>query len=393
MNMRLLSMIIVLLAMSSCKEDDFRHPFGPNDGEGPGKVEVLSYEPIPGGAVIEFKGPADKDLLYVRGVYKVASGKEVDVKVSAYDNKMTVEGFCDTDEKEVLIYAVDRSENVGEPVRFAFVPGLSPLRAAFSTIDVKEAFGGATVSLENEFKGNLIVEILTKDEFEQWQPIRTEYTAVKDIRLPVRGLDPKPTDFGVILRDRWDNVSDTLFAQLTPLEEYELNKSLFKDNHLDGDEPFGGWGHILANAWDGITSGDNVGMAHTNTFASFPISFTIDLGVTTKLSRYVYWSRNPDYEYMHGNMKDWEIYGRSDKPVDGSWDGWTFLLKCESFKPSGLPSGQNTAEDIEHARNGEEFEFDIDVPEVRYLRFKALSTFSGTNMVHFHELTFYGQKK
>ena len=270
---------------------------------------------------------------------------------------------------------------------------MSPLRAAFSTIDVKEAFGGATVSLENEFKGNLIVEILTKDEFEQWQPIRTEYTAVKDIRLPVRGLDPKPTDFGVILRDRWDNVSDTLFAQLTPLEEYELNKSLFKDNHLDGDEPFGGWGHILANAWDGITSGDNVGMAHTNTFASFPISFTIDLGVTTKLSRYVYWSRNPDYEYMHGNMKDWEIYGRSDKPVDGSWDGWTFLLKCESFKPSGLPSGQNTAEDIEHARNGEEFEFDIDVPEVRYLRFKALSTFSGTNMVHFHELTFYGQKK
>ena len=92
-------------------------------------------------------------------------------------------------------------------------------------------------------------------------------------------------------------------------------------------------------------------------------------------------------------MKEWEIYGRADKPTDGSWDGWELILQCESIKPSGLPPGQNTQEDLEHARNGEEFEFDIDVPEVRYLRFKALSTFDGTTMVHFHELTFFGQKK
>ncbi len=393
MKVKIFFATLALLALAACSEDNFKHPYGADDGKGPGKVEVISSESIPGGAIIEIKGPSDKDLLYIKGVYKIKSGKTVDVKISAYDNKMTIEGFCDTDPKEITLYAVDRNENEGEPITYTVVPGLSPIVSTAKTTKVKESFGGAAVSLENIYKGNLIVEVLSKDEFGMWQTFKTEYTSNKDIRITVRGFDPEPTDLGVVLRDRWDNVSDTVFAQVVPLEEYELNKALFKDNHLEGDEPFGGWGFPLENAWDGITTTDNYGMAHTNSFASFPISFTIDLGVTTKLSRYLYWSRNPGYEYVHGNMKEWEIYGRADKPTDGSWDGWELILKCESIKPSGLPPGQNTQEDLEHARNGEEFEFDIDVPDVRYLRFKALSTFDGTTMVHFHELTFFGQKK
>lgn len=92
-------------------------------------------------------------------------------------------------------------------------------------------------------------------------------------------------------------------------------------------------------------------------------------------------------------MKEWEIYGCADKPAgDGSWDGWTLLRKCESIKPSGLPNGQQTTEDIEHATKGEELEFDINLPPVRYIRIKALKSFDGTNMVHIAEVAFYGQK-
>lgn len=42
----------------------------------------------------------------------------------------------------------------------------------------------------------------------------------------------------------------------------------------------GGWGWTMNFMWDGITSGNN--MCHTNPFNSFPVSFTFDLGITTK---------------------------------------------------------------------------------------------------------------
>lgn len=379
-----------MLAITACQEEDIRHSYGENDGVAPGTVEVVSNEVIPGGIVIHYKNPIDKDLMYVKACYTLASGKEMEVRVSSYDNKVTLEGFNDTAEKEVKFYSVDRHENIGDPVSYKFVPGVSPLVNAFKTIDIEVAFGGATVKLENAEEGNLIVDVLSKDSLNQWYSVQTEYTSIKKIKLPLRGFQPKERTFAVCLRDRWDNVTDTVSRILTPLEEYKLDKTKFKEVVLPNDEPMGGWGLVMSNIWDDVTTGQSI--CHTNAFGSFPVSFTFDLGTATQLSRYVYWSRQPDYWYSHGNMKEWEVYGCADKPAaNGSWDGWTLLRKCESVKPSGLPTGQNTTEDIEHAKKGEEFEFDVNLPAVRYIRVKALKTFDGTNMVHFSEVTFYGQ--
>ena len=71
--------------------------------------------------------------------------------------------------------------------------------------------------------------------------------------------------------------------------------------------------------------------------------------------------------------------------------GWTLLTTCESYKPSGLPAGQISNEDKEYASAGEEFIFPTDAPAVRYIRFKALSTFTGVKFIHLMEVTFYGK--
>lgn len=391
MKKSIVTAICLLGLMTACQEENIRQAYGANDGVAPGQVEIVSSEAIPGGVIIHYKNPADEDLMYVKACYTLSSGKNMEVRVSAYDNKVKLEGFNDVNEKEVTFYSVDRLENKSEPMTYPFTPGVSSLTDAFQTIQVEVAFGGATVLLENKLKGNLIVDVLSKDSLDQWYSVQTEYTSNKSIRLPLRGFKPEERIFGVCLRDRWDNVTDTVFATLTPLEEYQLDKKKFREVVLPNDEPMGGWGWTMNHIWDGITSGNNMG--HTNSFNSFPVSFTFDLGTTTKLSRYVYWSRQPDYWYKHGNMKEWEIYGRTDKPdADGSWDGWTLLRKCESVKPSGLPVGQQTTEDIEHATKGEEFEFGMGLPSVRYIRMKVLKSFDGTNMVHMAEVSFYGQK-
>ena len=173
---KIITVTCLVLALTSCQEDDFRQAYGPNDGMAPGKVEVVSSESIPGGAVINYKNPADKDLMYVKACYKLTSGREMEARVSAYDNKVTIEGYNDVSEKEVQFYCVDRNENVGEPVSYTFVPGTSALEKAFGTINVEVAFGGATITLENEEKGNLIVNVLSKDSLDQWYSVRTEYT-------------------------------------------------------------------------------------------------------------------------------------------------------------------------------------------------------------------------
>lgn len=385
----------LIIGVIACKEEELHRAYGENDGVAPGKVEIMSCEMIPGGAIINYTIPDDEDLMYVKACYTLDSGTKMEARTSAYDNKVTLEGFNDTNEKDVYLYCVDRYENVGEPVKYTFIPGVSPLKNAYETIDIVAAFGGVNITLENTDKGNLVVDILSKDSLEQWYSVQTEYTSSPKIKLSVRGFGPEERIFGVYLHDRWNNATDTVFATLNPMEEYQLDKGRFKQIILDNDVTIGGplaWNLGMELMWDDRTSGDNI-CAHSIDFDSFPQWFTFDLGTTTKLSRYVYWCRQPNYWYVGGNMKKWEIYGRPDKPAqDGSWEGWTLLRECESIKPSGLPVGQQTNEDIEHATKGEEFEFEPTLPAVRYIRIKGLETFDNSCRITINEVTFYGQK-
>jgi hypothetical protein len=144
-------------------------------------------------------------------------------------------------------------------------------------------------------------------------------------------------------------------------------------------------GNISPNAWSMIHSSEN------NTI--WPIWYTFDMGVVANLSRFKYWQRLDDaYIYSHGNMETWEMWGRSDEPNNsGSWDGWILLQSCRSIKPSGLPLGVKSAEDVEYAQKGEEYEFPVGLPPVRYIRVKVLSTFSGNKFIHTQQMWFWGQ--
>ena len=386
--------LIMIVSLMSCKEDDLHVPYGPNDNVPPGKVEILSYTPLAGGAEINFRGPADEDLMYVVAKYTLASGQEMESRASAYSSKLVVEGFGDTEPKEITFYAVDRMENAGETTTYTIQPLTPSYIEAYNTLETSVTFGGIFVSMENPSGNDLVIDVVTPDSLNQWNTAYTQYTSAKDISFAVRGYENKERTFGVTVRDRWDNQTDTVFTTVVPWEEYELDKSKFQEVILDNDIAMNAWGHWLGKIWnDSHNWGDEWDMAHSPNFESYPVWFTFDLGVTANLSRYMYWQRLGDnYLYQHGNMKEWEVWGRADKPTqDGSWDGWTKLLSCESYKPSGLPAGQFSTEDKEYATAGEEFMFPTDAPAVRYIRFKVLSTFAGANFIHLMEVTFYGK--
>ena len=88
---------------------------------------------------------------------------------------------------------------------------------------MNETFGGIAISMQNPSASDLAIEVITPDSLNQWSTAQTYYDEAKKINITARGYIPEERRFGVIVRDRWDNATDTVFATVTPWEEYELD--------------------------------------------------------------------------------------------------------------------------------------------------------------------------
>lgn len=164
----------------------------------------------------------------------------------------------------------------------------------------------------------------------------------------------------------------------------QCDKSLFSEYRLPTD--IGSeYGWILPHLWDGIT-GQDQGF-HTGGYG-MPQWFTINLGQEVQLDNFRLWQRE-NALYNVANPKVFEVWGSNNPNADGSWDSWTKLQTFTSFKPSGLPAGQNSDADNAYAKAGEKFVFPAGIPTVKYLRIKVLQTWGNTTYLHLSELTFF----
>lgn len=388
----LMAVIGVIAAVSTaCEEDNTLHPWGEDTLVGDlGAVDVLKTEGTPGGAVISYRLPESKDLLYVKALYTVGEGMLMEARASRYDHSVTLQGFGDTQPREVTLYCVDKMENEGPAVTTSVTPLTPPIISVYNSLNVGAAFGGIYIDFVNADKGNIAIHVRTLDEDNNLYEPTVHYTSSEGGRIFVRGFDAEPRMFDIYITDRWGNRSQMRSEKHTPLPESLLDKSKFVELKLDDDIKCDAWGGSLSYAWnDDFTPALFV---HSPGGDTFPMSFTFDMGQTSKLSRYKFYHLfNESYAYQRGNLKRWEIWGRADTPSkDGSWEGWTKLLDCQSFKPSGLPVGETTGDDWEYLKKGEDFEFPPTAPEARYLRFKVLETWGGDDFIHFQEFTFWG---
>ncbi|WP_188505382.1 DUF4998 domain-containing protein [Parapedobacter pyrenivorans] len=180
---------------------------------------------------------------------------------------------------------------------------------------------------------------------------------------------------------------DFFFPEATAVEipkfERLLDKAGFRDFSLPTDVKDGGYGWVIEYLWD--ENYDPPGFA---TQSGIPQWFTLDLGVSTSLSKFKIWQAN-DRLYEKESVKKFEVWGSENPHMDGSWDSWTKLMTCESVKPSGLPVGERSSEDIAYAQAGEEFVFPEGTPKVRYLRFKLLENWGDSHFMTIAELSFW----
>jgi len=269
----------------------------------------------------------------------------------------------------------------------------------FNNIELVGDWGGATALFENPNEADLAICLIYVDSTGFWNQGETFYTKRLRGSVSTRGLQPKETKFGVYIRDRWDNTSDTLVKVLTPRFEKELDRLKFKEVRLPGDSPLSTAVIAFISAiWDGnYAKFDDLyaNLYISNPDGNWPHWLTFDTGYEggVLLSRCKLWQRGSTFLFQDRNIKKFEIWGSMDPNPDGSFDdSWTLLLDDEIIKPSGLPVGNNSDEDRQAHLNGFEFVFPLDMPLVRYIRIKVKETWGNQQAVLLMQFVLWGDE-
>ncbi|MGQ7868832.1 DUF4959 domain-containing protein [Sunxiuqinia sp. sy24] len=412
---KIMNYILLFVALVGCEEKSLEPISG--DMEAPGVVTDITVKNISGGAEIAYTIPNDNDLLYVKATYTIDNGKVMEVKSSMYEKSLVVKGFNGIDnsqEYNVSLTCIDRSDNESEPVTVKIQPEVSPLQKVKNSMQITEAFGGALYNWENPEEEPItfffMADTITTEGEEPGELVATRIlnTSQKEWQYISRGFPDTPREFAVIIRDNYGNETELVKPEsiITPLKEEELDKSLmsvfeYGDNPVD--DKWNWWEGLPSSLIDGNVAFGSCVISYQT---PYPRHITIDLGKTYKLSRYVMQQRRNgnSYLYSYGNPKTWYVYGRSEAPVmseeitedldgDGLQDWtnyWTLIGNHEIVKPSGLAGSDVSQEDIDAALDGHNFDMPMDLGEMRYFRIGVLSNWGNTGWVNWSEMDFYG---
>lgn len=382
----------LLSILSGCADDLEPGPF--RQGEKPDRITSYEVNSIPGGAVITYDLPNNRDLRYVKAVFTLADGRVRENKSSTYKNSILIDGFAEAGDYDVTLYAVSVGDVNSDPTPLTITTLTPPYRMTLEKLkednNIQPTFGGIRLRFENVTEVPLAIHVLARNDEGGWERAHELYTRLPSGLINVRGYPDVEREFGVYITDRWNNVSDTLTGIYLPIFEQMMEKSRFSTHHLPTDtyQAHSNFRSIEA-LWDGADWVSST-IFHTAPGTGIPQHFTFNMGVKAELSRFVMHSRL-NHEYAFNHPKRIELYGSNNPNPDGSWESWTLVGTFESIKPSGLPLGEKSNDDFNYARAGEEFEVEFQEEAYQYWRWRTMETWGGNSDVALGELTFYGR--
>lgn len=403
--MKILKLSVILFSLVTllgCEEEKHGPLFA---GEVPDPVSQYTIENLPGAAAIRYK-LNDPRTTYIKAVYTIEHGLTREIRATKFDHTLIVDGFAQSREYSIALYAVGKDEQESEPIHVTVHPQTPPYQQAVADIDVNADWGGGKILGSNPTRAALMIGVVKKDPATgQWEDVIERvnnrdmaslfFTENQEINFNFRGQDPVETEFGIYVRDRWQNFSDTVSFVFEPWEEIQLpidhqNPAHFSI-HLDGDAQPTSSTYPKRRMFDGLNFSwaDGFYSAVSNVWPQY---VTLDLLRPYQLSRLKYW-QNRNLRYQTANMKHFRIWGNNEPNNDFST--WVLLGEWDDWRPSGLPPTTGnpglTDEDIEAADNGNDFDFPLDMPGVRYIRIEVVSTWEPRTQIQIPELAFWGR--
>ncbi len=368
-------------------------------------VTDIQVENTNGGAIISYNAPDDVNLAYVLGTVVLNNGQERIVASSTHSNEIVIKGIGDMAEYDVKLYSVNYNEERSEEQLIKIKPLVSQVVKISNSIIAEPGFGGIKLKWNNEDREAIALIVEVDDTLSYGQVDTTflladiTYDSSVDGLFAVRGFENVERSWRFKVRDRYDNFSPEIVTKITPLFEEAIPREDYEIVKLRHDAP-SAWGWVESNLIDG-----NKGSGfHTPQGWKDPDGkvseyeeenlhmFTIDLGVQAKLSRLKFEGRG-EYYYKHGNPRIFDVWAGNTLNEDGSFKDWTKVITNGTvIKPSGLPLGQQTQEDIDFQKRGFDFEFtDAGVVPFRFIRFVNKENWAGTKFLHVMEIEFFGQ--
>ncbi|WP_018625839.1 DUF4959 domain-containing protein [Niabella aurantiaca] len=361
----------------------------------PAQVTNIQVKPTPGGGIITYSLPVDANLSYVKAVYEIQPGVKAEAKSSVFKDTLVVSGFGDISPRQITIYSVGKNEKASEPLTVDLVPLTPPVMQVQQSISLEPTFGGVRLRYRNPTRANLAFTLLYDTTGNgAYKEINSYYSALDSGTFSARGFDTLSKRFAVYVRDRWNNRSPQVEAVIKPLFEQFIPKTTWKAMYLPTDTYQYVESFDLPHVYDGSWGIGNYNIFATVHTLQIPQWFTLDLGKTVTASRMkvMHYHESP---YAGASVKQFEIWGSNDPPANGSWDGWKQLGSFEFIKPSGLPQGQITEEDLTYSVvNGGDFEFTGDQGAFRYIRFKTIATYASSGpigQIVVSEISFWGK--
>jgi hypothetical protein len=358
----------------------------------PGKVTNVRVKNIPGGAHIFYTLPKSEDLEYVEAVYTTKSSGRQSAKASRYVDSLSVKGFANTSSHKVKLYSVSRGGTASDSVTVTIHPLMPSFASVFNSIEAQKAFGGISMQYKNNITEDSLTIHVVKDSSGFILPVKNEYVYKKRDTLNIFGLQPKLTKFGFVVTDQYGNSSDTLYKNIKPLFEVELNKDLWSNAKFPTDSWRWYKNYAFNLMWDNNSTkygnAFEISSTSADNFHSFPVWFTIDLGQKAKLSRLTYYPQAPWANYMPTGFIVWGSANPKidpDHPFNNSW------VKLGKFTP--LTPGVDFDPDTPYPANAEVFKIKnpINKPDIQYIRIEVLGTVGGIQFYVVGELSFFGQ--
>ena len=400
----LLMMTILLKVMVSCQESASLIYYD-EDAPAPKMIDVSSVtvENLAGKAVLRYTVPLDENLLYVKAIYQSSPGVERKATSSRFVDTLALEGFANSGDYTVKLYTVGKNEKETGPVRVSVSPLVPPLVEAFPSLNMIATFGGVEGSFSNASKTPLKA-VLMADTADTGETVFLQSFVIDNPNalFTIRGLESKLMKFQVYLMDRWGNKSEPKEFDLTPMYEEKLDKTLWKENKLPSDFQNTLENNYPGYAFRGLISGvicpwGGWSENFIPEVRPLPSLFTIDLGVTAKISRF---SFIPWWTWIYTNYpRNFEVYGTSviNPGDDLNGSEWKLLGKYQSYKPSGEDPGVVTAEDQNFAWPAGEV-FDVKPSDlqpdpyfpVRIIRFKITRNWNNGDTYSIDELNIWG---
>ncbi len=397
---KIISILTVLLLLNSCSDITLHEPFGPTDNTPPSQVKDVTWVPLAGGVKLTYTLPIDEDLSYIKAVYDV-NGEERNSIASHFNSELTIIGLPDMNEREVKIYAVDKSENVSEPYSILITPNESPVKVMRENLSHEMDFGGFRIQYKNPSQSELVIQIYRFDEaFGFMRFYDSRVTTQTSGEYQVINLPNEKNRFEIIIKDKFNNISETYEFEDTPWREVLIDKDPIEyvgsPRVYDKDDWYA-WGGRPSNIWDGAVGDWN--FAQTAGNGKYPHYLCFDLGEAFPIGRILFQQRTGDSEIFSASCpKKFDVYGVDKLPPvnnDNPLEGW-IKLNNETFeviRPSGRAPGEPvTEEDRVAARDGIMFTIDTEFPrpEIRYIRFVFTEGFTN-DMTIISEFTLWAQ--